>query len=163
MSEIKVPLGEPIPLNAQETSRDTTKVVRATLYDMADFSIITGPITLAHQVEGAYFDDSFPFPANVKKIFAQYLVFDSDGTTPNSTGEKAVFDIFTLDEEVTAARLDFTDIVVDVESTEVIVEVEDNEIEEIIETADVEIEVDDDEVTGVADSANIEIDVEGVP
>lgn len=101
-AEIPVKVGDKIPLQAQETNGATDKVIRATVYNFATFAVVAGPITLAHQTGGAYKDDSVTMP-DIELLYAQYLVFDSDGTTPNTTGEKAVHDLFakdTLDDAV---------------------------------------------------------------
>lgn len=99
MSAIKVKVGDIIPLQAQETNGATDKVVRATLYDLDDFTLLGGPVPLVHQVNGAYFSDEV-LMFNVERVYCQYTVFDADGTTPNTTGEQVVFDIFERDDFV---------------------------------------------------------------
>ena len=93
---IPVLVGAPIPLNVQEVDRDGTKIVRAFLFDLSDFSSIAGPITLTHEGDGTYRDVSENMP-DVSRVYARYFIFDADGTTPNTDGEKAVADIFTRD------------------------------------------------------------------
>jgi len=112
-------VGAKVPLKVQETNLDSTKVIRATLYDLADFTILPGggSITLTHKANGAYFDDSFTFPTAVVKIFAQYLVFDAGGVTPNTTGEQAVHDIFAAEE--LSVNLE-ADLIATVQASEVI-------------------------------------------
>jgi len=168
--EIKVKVGDKVPLQAQETDRDATKVVRATLFDLADFSVIAGAgsITLAHKSNGAYFDDSFTMP-DIEKIFAQYLVFDADGTTPNTTGEKAVNDIFVQD-DLDDAINDLNDIIskvpgefqADIETSELQAGVEESNIL----TAGIEIDddltanVESDELTGTLENGDLTANVE---
>lgn len=97
---VKVKLGDPIPLKIQEANADASKVIKATLYDLADMTTIPGswPITIPHIIDGAYFDDSIVYPAGVDRIYAQFKVFDTDGVTANTTGEHIVHDLYERDD-----------------------------------------------------------------
>jgi len=118
---IPVKLGDQIPLNINETNLDSTKVIKATLFDLKDLSLLPGvfPIIVAHVANGIYFDNSFEFPDGVSQVYAEYLIFDANGTTPNTTGAQNAHDIFALDDlggavdAILAASIS-SDIIVDV-------------------------------------------------
>lgn len=91
--EINVIEGDTIPLQAVDTDRDSTKVVKCKLLDL-DTGVQIGPIiTLTNAGDGVYRDSSYPMP-DVDFILAVYQIFDADGVTPNTTGEKTVTDVF---------------------------------------------------------------------
>lgn len=101
--DIRVKAGEPIPLRAQETGGITDKVIKATIYSDKEMTdVLAGPINLAHRKNGFYANDSVAMPSSLLRVYAQYLVFDSDGTTPNTDGDKAVTDVFAAIEEAGA-------------------------------------------------------------
>lgn len=93
--DIRVRPGEMIPLRAQETDGITNKVILATIYrDKEMTDELAGPITLQHSRNGYYVDCTIPMPSGLARVYAQYLVFDSDGVTPNTDGDKVATDVF---------------------------------------------------------------------
>ena len=93
--DIRIVPGEPIPLRAQETDGITNKVIRATIFrdeEMTD--VLAGPIELTHNRNGFYSDDSVVMPLGLRRAYAQYLVFESNGVTANLDGDKVVTDVF---------------------------------------------------------------------
>lgn len=101
---IPVLLGDKIPLQAQETSRDATKVVRVNLINLVTGATIQAGILLDNSGDGLYTNNDIIMP-NIDHILAQYFVFDSDGTTPNTTGDQAVTDVFALAESSAEVRI----------------------------------------------------------
>ena len=87
--------GEDIPLFLTLESKDTGKFVRATIYD-ADGAQVGAVVSVAHLVDGNYFDDSRTMPS-VANIIVVYDVFDDAGFTTPSTDDLSINERFDLD------------------------------------------------------------------
>lgn len=98
MSSISYKFGEQIEIAVQEPGGATDKVIKTTLYNANGFSVIAGPITLTHQSNGLYTDSSLNMTAAEKQIM-QHQIFETDGVTPNLTGDLYLTQMIDLADE----------------------------------------------------------------
>ena len=94
---IALKVGEPIPLAALLTTRETTKFVRAIVRDADGVEIAGSPFNVPHLANGFYFYDLVLMP-NTPSITVEYDAFEDAGFTSPSfidpSGERFDLDEF---------------------------------------------------------------------
>ena len=157
--QIPVAVGAKIPLNAQISDGDSTKVVRANLINMLTNTAFATNVTLTNGGDGRYFDNSVNMP-DFDHVIAQYFVFDTDGTTPNSDGDQLVTDVFVKDKaldvdvlippptDVVGVLMDDEVITGIIDDVELVGIVDDDEIEGSLEDETLSGSIDDDTLIG---------------
>lgn len=93
---INVNAGNPIPLIVQLTGGHIDKIVKATVRKLSDNTIVGSQVICGHTQNGEYKNISINYPIGESHCVAQYLIFDSDGITPNTEGDKVNSSIFEL-------------------------------------------------------------------
>jgi hypothetical protein len=159
MSSISYKFGEQIEIAVQEPGGATDKVIKTTLYNANGFTVIAGPITLTHQSNGLYTDSSLNMTAAEKQIM-QHQIFETDGVTPNLTGDLYLTQMIDLaDENQGTTIVEQVETIVDIPQDETMLAY--TEQDESV-TAYVEEDSDDIEVFAEADN-NVIVEVEPDP
>ena len=158
--------GEQIVMKLQEPGGDATKIIKATLTRDDTDAVIAGPITLTHITDGLYKDISLNMTA-IEKQTIQMEIFDSDGVTPNTTGDQFFSQSIDLADEdqgtsiVQAAEI--FSVAADADDTEVFVDQDESaiiQVEEDLEDVEVFAEEENDVIVIVEPDPEIIVFVE---
>jgi len=151
MIEADVKLGDTVPLNFQLFDGAVDKFVRAIVFDQAGISIGSSPHDLTHVKNGYYHDRTLSMP-NKTQLTAVYLVFEDALFTILS-------ELYTQDADIFRLLPDSEVIFIESPGDKAEVVLEQQLAEAVIETTEIVVTVEQDETEAVDSSDKVTAEV----